>query len=160
MVNQWDEGQKKQVLATLSHQLLHGSEHEARDAARRWGAYEESVMRAMSGVLASPASHANEDAAEATERMLGKYRLQAHYLSNACFTTEQQLLEFAGRLQRVPAIIIHGTHDLVCPPENAVKLAAAMPHAQLRWVSRGGHTPADTGIALALRNAVQALLNA
>ncbi len=148
----WDDEQKEQVLDTLSHRLLHGSERDAEDAATRWGAYEDAVMQAMSGKLTASAA-----AAKASARAIGKYRIQAHYLSNAGFTREADLLSAARQLANTPAIIVHGTHDLVCPPENAAILARAMPHARLQWVPRGGHTPADPLIAAALRDAVMTL---
>ena len=145
----WQEGQKQQVLATLGKQLLHGSEQEAEDAATRWGAYEEAIMQAMSGKLAQPTTPS-----KASARTVGKYRLQAHYLLNACFTREADLLGAANALANTPTVIVHGSHDLVCPPENAARLAKLMPHARLHWVPRGGHTPADPLIAAALREAV------
>jgi proline iminopeptidase len=145
----WQEEQKQQVLATLGKQLLHGSEQEAEDAATRWGAYEEAVMQAMSGKLALPTTPS-----KASARTTGKYRLQAHYLLNACFTREADLLGAANALVNTPTVIVHGSHDLVCPPENAARLAKLMPHARLHWVPRGGHTPADPLIAAALREAV------
>jgi proline iminopeptidase len=164
----WSTAQKSQVLVTLSQSLLHGSDAEARDAARRWASYEDSVMQAMNGkpgtVSARSAPNAlnkpNAPVPDASDRVLGKYRLQAHYLSQGCFTSEQALLDIARGLTTMPVAIIHGTHDLVCPPENAARLAAAMPGAELHWVARGGHTPADPGIAAALRSAVLALMNA
>lgn len=152
MVSGWNDEQKQQVLHTLSRQLLQGSEQDQRDAATRWSAYEDSVMQAMSGKISSMPPSATQ---HASDRVLAKYRLQAHYLSQACFTSEQTLLAIASGLSALPVAIIHGTYDLVCPPENAVKLAAAMPHARLHWVARGGHTPADAGIAAALRDSVQ-----
>jgi proline iminopeptidase len=145
----WQEEQKQQVLATLGKQLLHGSEQEAEDAATRWGAYEEAIMQAMSGKLALPTTPS-----KASARTIGKYRLQAHYLLNACFTREADLLSAANALASTPTAIVHGSHDLVCPPENAARLAKLMPHARLHWVPRGGHTPADPLIAAALREAV------
>jgi proline iminopeptidase len=54
-------------------------------------------------------------------------------------------------------VLIHGTHDLICPPENALRLAKEMPHAELRWVERGGHTPTDPAIANALKQAIYEL---
>jgi proline iminopeptidase len=145
----WQEEQKQQVLATLGKQLLHGSEQEAEQAATRWGAYEEAIMQAMSGKLALPTTPS-----KASARTVGKYRLQAHYLLNACFTREADLLGAANALANTPTVIVHGSHDLVCPPENAARLAKLMPHARLHWVPRGGHTPADPLIAAALREAV------
>ncbi len=145
----WQEEQKQQVLATLGKQLLHGSEQEAEDAATRWGAYEEAIMQAMSGKLALP-----NTPSKASARTIGKYRLQAHYLLNACFTTEIDLIDATKSLANTPTVIVHGSHDLVCPPENAARLAKLIPHARLHWVPRGGHTPADPLIAAALREAV------
>ena len=154
LVNGWSEAQRNQVLLTLSQQLLQGHDRDRHDAAMRWAAYEDSVMQVMSGKLIEAQPVATR---QASDRVLAKYRLQAHYLSQGCFTSEQTLLDIASRLKPLPVAIIHGTHDLVCPPENAVRLAAAIPHAQLYWVAQGGHTPADAGIATALRTAIQAL---
>ena len=148
----WHDEQKQHVLLTLGKHLLHGSESEAEDAATRWGAYEEAIMQAMSGKLALPTAPS-----KASARAIGKYRLQAHYLLNACFTHEAALLGAAKALVNTPTVIVHGSHDLVCPPENAARLAKLMPHARLNWVARGGHTPADPLIAAALREAVLAL---
>ena len=154
LVNGWSEAQKNQVLATLTQHLLRGTDKEQHDAAMRWAAYEDSVMQAMNGkLIEAPSSGARQ----ASERVLAKYRLQAHYLSQGCFTSEHALLDIASGLKHLPVALIHGTHDLVCPPENAVRLAAAMPHARIFWVTQGGHTPADPGIAAALRTAIQTL---
>ena len=76
---------------------------------------------------------------------------------NACFTGEADLVEAAQALAETPTVIVHGSHDLVCPPENAARLAKLVPHARLHWVPRGGHTPADPLIAAALREAVMEL---
>ena len=154
LVNGWSEAQKNQVLATLTQHLLRGTDKEQHDAAMRWAAYEDSVMQAMNGkLIEAPSSGARQ----ASERVLAKYRLQAHYLSQGCFTSEHALLDIASGLKHLPVALIHGTYDLVCPPENAVRLAAAMPHARIFWVTQGGHTPADPGIAAALRTAIQTL---
>ena len=149
----WSDAEKASVLATLSQQLLHGSQAAALEAAGRWSQYEDAVMQAIAGKLES----GDSGTAEVSLRTLGKYRLQAHYLSNGCFTSEAALLQIASRLHAVPTVIVHGTHDLICPPHNAVLIKQAMPHALLRWVSKGGHTPADGGIAEGLKQAVREL---
>lgn len=148
----WHDDQRRQVLATLGRQLLQGSAVEAEDAATRWGAYEDAVMQAMSGKFNPPGA-----ATPASARAIGKYRIQAHYLLNACFASDVDFLSAANQLRDTPIVIVHGTHDLVCPPENAARIAQMMPHARLHWVPRGGHTPADPLIAAALRDAVTSL---
>lgn len=155
MTEGWNADEKSTVLTTLSHALLNGSEEKANDAARRWSAYEDAVVHAMAGTQANYEAAREETAL--TPRVLNKYKVQAHYLSQSCFTTEAALLESASKLQDVPVIMIHGTHDLICPPENALKLKNAMPHAVLRWIGKAGHLSTDVAIAQALKEAVAEL---
>jgi len=151
----WSDSEQQHVLKTLSKKLLHESQQSAEDAAARWSRYEDAVMQAMSGKLSSKPK--DNDSSSVPTRTLAKYRLQAHYLSNGCFTSETELLTLAKTLISIPTVLIHGTHDLICPPENALKLAKEMPHAQLRWIERGGHTPADPAITNALKQAISEL---
>ncbi len=178
----WNEQAKTRVLGTLAAALLaEGDAHTradgnaatgdqagaAMEAALRWGRYEGAVMQAMAGKLGpskaggdtGPVTRtgASDEDRAAQQRALNKYRLQAHYLTQGCFTSEEQLLAAATRLSATPVVLVHGTHDLVCPPENALRLLQAMPHAQLRWVEKGGHTPADPGVASALKQAIAEL---
>ncbi len=161
----WTAQQQAQVLKTLAQALLNGSDDAARDAALRWGRYEDAVMQAMSGTIAAPAAEPASTSTSASttapsDRALAKYRIQAHYLTQGCFTSDAELLAAAEALRGVPTRLVHGTHDLVCPPQNAVLLHQALPEATLHWVARGTHTPADPAIAQALRDAVASLLTA
>lgn len=155
MTEGWNADEKSSVLTTLCHALLNGIEETANDAARRWSVYEDAVVQAMAGT--QPNAVAERDEAAPAARVLNKYRVQAHYLSQDCFTTEAALLDSASKLQDVPVILIHGTHDLICPPENAVKLKRVMPHAALRWIGKAGHLSSDTAITEALKEAVTEL---
>jgi proline iminopeptidase len=145
----WTALQKRNVLQTLIAQLQNVPKQEQREAAHRWGKYEEAVMQAMSG---RPAAAVEFDPA-----WLAKYRIQAHYLGNACFTSPRRLFRCAQRAAGIPAILLHGTRDWICPPENALRLARFMPHAQLRWVANGTHAPSDPAILEALRQAIRDL---
>ncbi len=170
----WGDAAQQQVLATLAAALLRGRDGtgvdtgrdagmDAAEAARRWGRYEGAVMQAMAGklVTASPTDKQEDRGADADaaamQRALNKYRLQAHYLTHGCFTSEARLLAAAALLKNTPVVLVHGTHDLVCPPENALRLLQAMPDARLHWVEKGGHTPADPAIAAALKQAIAGL---
>lgn len=153
MTSGWSSSEQAEVLKTLCHALLHGDPSRASDAAQRWARYENAVMEAMSGKLDSVPT----EASGASARTLNKYRLQAHYLSHACFTNQAALVQATQRLHATPVTLIHGTHDLICPPENAMKLHSLLPHATMRWVAKGGHTPADAGIAAALKAAAQGI---
>lgn len=156
MTDGWSDAQRSTVLHTLCDALLRGDALQATDAARRWNNYENAVMNAMAGKLDDvPASSVDVPA-----RVLNKYRLQAHYLSQGCFCSDDELLRAAALMRGTPMVIVHGTHDLVCPPENAVKLHASNPAARLLWVQKGSHTPADPLIAAALKQAIAGCLPA
>lgn len=153
MTEGWSAVQQANVLQTLCDALLRGDASQAADAARRWNDYENAVMNAMAGKL----DDVSVSSGEVPARVLNKYRLQAHYLSNACFTSEAELMAAAAKLLDTPVALVHGTHDLVCPPENAARLKQAIPHATLDWIKNGGHTPADPGIAAGLHRAAAAM---
>lgn len=133
------------ILPTLADRLLNGTLETQRDAARRWGVYEDAVMAAMRGQAAAPSP--------VTDRTLAKYRLQAHYLVHECFVTERQLL-YAAQHADVPILCLHGTHDWICPPANARRLQRAAPHIDLRWIAGGTHPASDPLVANALRAAI------
>lgn len=143
----WTASQKAAVLQSLTLLLQSDTLQEQTDGATRWGAYEDAVIRAMTG--------SGSAAAEFDRAWIGKYRVQAHYLSQGCFITERELFRCARRTAGVPVIVLHGTHDWVCPPENVVRVMRFMPHAELRWVEGGTHTAGDERIALALRRAIR-----
>ncbi|WP_162256942.1 alpha/beta fold hydrolase [Noviherbaspirillum sp. Root189] len=145
----WNILQKRNVLQTLTVMLQSVSSEEQQDAARRWGEYEEAVLQAMMGNGPVPVDF--------DPRWVGKYRVQAHYISNACFTNTRSLFRCARRTAAIPAILLHGTHDWICPPCNALRLTRCMPHADLRWITRGTHTPSDPTVREALRKAIRDL---
>jgi proline iminopeptidase len=143
----WSLAQRQSVLATLAGMLLNGTPEQHAEAARRWGEYEDAVMNVMLGARTSAA---HPDPA----RAVAKYRIQSHYLTHGCFTSERTIFRNARRLKDIPVVVIHGTHDLVCPPENAIRLMHFLPHAELRWIAKGTHTPSDPLIAAALNSAI------
>lgn len=152
----WSQVQKACVLDSLSALLLSASVDQQREGAARWGRYEDDLMLAMSGAVIAPAQSSVAVNLNVTPSRLHKYRMQAHYLSHHCFVSERQLLRAAHRITTatIPSIIIHGTRDWICPPQNAIRLQRFMPVADLRWIAGGTHTAGDPLIAAALQQAV------
>lgn len=74
-----------------------------------------------------------------SEKMLKQVMMELHYAKHHYFLNENQILENCSLLQTIPAIIIHGRYDLVCPMEAAVALHKALPHAQYRVLPNSGH---------------------
>jgi proline iminopeptidase len=143
----WTTLQKQNVLQTLIEMLHSVSWQEQQEAARRWGEYEEAVIQAMTG--------GNSALPVFDPAWVNKYRVQSHYLNNACFISQKSLFRSARHAAQIPTIILHGTHDWICPPMNAMRLMRFMPHAELRWIKKGTHTSSDPLIRDALRQAIR-----
>lgn len=117
-------------------------------AARSWSMYE----GACSTLLPNPdtVAAAGEDA-----HALGLARIEAHYFRNNGFDPETKLLEEIGRVRDIPAVIVQGRYDIVCPIITADTLSRAWPQAQYLVVPDAGHSAMEPGIRTALISATQ-----
>ncbi|MGH8440423.1 MAG: alpha/beta fold hydrolase [Pseudomonas sp.] len=149
----WTSRQKANVLQYLTAVFQNGTPPEIQMAAQRWQEYEDAIMQAMTGTAAMP-KPANPDH---LDHAVAKYRLQAHYLSQNCFLSERTIFRLARASFDVPTVIVHGTHDWICPPENVLRLKRFMPHADVQWVNTGTHTVSDPLILAALRSAIRSV---
>lgn len=112
-------------------------------AARAWSRYEGSCAYLHS----NPAAIADFSSDNVS---LGIGRLEAHYFLHRGFFTEDQLVRNIGRIRHLPAIIVQGRYDMVCPPATAWRLHRAWPQARLRTIPDAGHSAFEPGIAAAL----------
>lgn len=73
-------------------------------------------------------------------------RIECHYFINqGFFKTDNQLLENVGRIRRIPAVIVQGRYDVICPMKSAWDLHCAWPEADLRIVPDAGHSAFEPG---------------
>lgn len=79
-------------------------------------------------------------------RTLALARMEAHYMRNGCFLRERELLDAVPRFRHVPAVIVHGRYDMLCPADGAVALAQAWPEAAFTMVPDAGHAATEPGI--------------
>ncbi len=116
-------------------------------AARKWSVYEGTCCT----LLPSPetvSGFANDTVA------LGLARMEAHYFINNIFLPENSLLKNVGKIRKIPAVIVQGRYDLVCPIETADELARAWPEAEYIVVPDAGHSAMEPGIRSALIEAM------
>jgi len=112
-------------------------------AALAWNAYESELMRL--GELQQEAKPALND-----NDVLGRARVQTHYLVNGCFLSENQLLQGLAAIRAIPAEIVHGRFDMVCPVGTAYTLHRAWPQARFTIVENAGHSASTPALASAL----------
>jgi pimeloyl-ACP methyl ester carboxylesterase len=85
------------------------------------------------------------------EFALALARIECHYFVNGSwFRSENQLLEDVGRIRHIPATIVQGRYDLVCPIRSAWDLHRAWPEAELVIVPDAGHNSREPGTAAGL----------
>src|SRR5690606_31168479 len=59
---------------------------------------------------------------------------------------EDQLLRDVGKIRHIPAVIVQGRYDVVCPMMSAWELSQAWPEAALQVVDDAGHSAFEPGI--------------
>jgi proline iminopeptidase len=78
-------------------------------------------------------------------------RIECHYFINGgFFTAEDQLLKNVDRIRHIPAVIVQGRYDVVCPMVSAWELHQAWPEAEFIVVPDAGHSMSEPGIRSAL----------
>ena len=126
------------------HRLLTGADDIARmAAAKAWSTWEGRTATLLPNP--SVVGHFGDP-----HVALSLARIECHYFVHQAFLRPGQLLEDAGRLAGIPAVIVHGRYDAICPLENAWALHRAMSGSELVIVPDAGHAASEPGIRLAL----------
>ena len=114
-----------------------------RQAARAWSIYEGhcAFLRFNAEAIADVGADAVS---------LGIGRLEAHYFLHAGFLEDGQLLAHMHRITHLPAVIVQGRYDVICPPGTAYRLHQAWTGSRLTVVDDAGHAASEPGTAAAL----------
>ena len=142
------EGERDDLLTAYHRRLTSVDPRIHLPAARAWSRYESacSTLRAV----AQTASAANPD-----RSALSLARIEAHYFANDLFLAEGQLLHDIGRIRHLPATIVQGRYDMICPIVTADELAGAWPGSRYVVVEDAGHSAMEPGIRAALVSATE-----
>ncbi len=117
-------------------------------AARAWSVYEGTC----STLLPSPetVSGFSQD-----RTALGLARIEAFYFAHELFLPQGGLLAHMDRISHIPAEIVQGRYDMICPATTAFELAGAWRNARMTVVPDAGHSALEPGIRRALVAAVE-----
>ncbi len=133
----------RSLVSHLADLLAQDDTAAAREVAWHWWDWEQS-LQGLDGRAAAPPP----------QRLLARYRIQAHYLRRDCWLDDRPLLDRLHALPVVPTLLLHGERDRVCPPEGAQLAAQRIGHARLHLVPGAGHAPAHPAMAAAMRAAL------
>jgi proline iminopeptidase len=119
---------------------LTGTDHRvALAAAKAWSVWEASTSFLYGN--ADNVRHWSQD-----HFALAVARIECHYFVNRGFMrSEAQLLDDVPRIRHIPATIVQGRYDVVCPATSAWDLHRAWPEADLRIVADAGHSAFEPG---------------
>lgn len=128
-------------LISAYHRRLTSADPEVQlAAARAW-----SVWEARTSFLKPNPGHVESAAAD--RFALAFARIECHYfIHGGFFDRDDQLLANAYRLHGIPAVIVQGRYDVVCPMRSAWDLHQVWPQADLRIVDDAGHSAMEPGI--------------
>ena len=80
------------------------------------------------------------------EYALAFARIECHYFVNGgFFPNDRALLDGVDRIRHIPAVIVQGRYDVVCPMETAWALHRAWPEAEFHITPDAGHAALEPG---------------
>ena len=142
------ESERGDILAAYLRRLTDPDPEIHLPAARAWSLYE--------GTCSTLLPHPETVSSFAADRSaVGLARIEAHYFAHRLFLPEAGLLAAMHRIAHIPAEIIQGRYDMICPPETAFALAQSWPAARLAVIADAGHSALEPGIRRALVAAVE-----
>ena len=136
------EDERSDLIAAYHRRLFCGDRTIETRFARCWAAWENALASTQTDGVSgeSPADYARAFA-----------RLENHFFFNKAFLEEDgQILRDLPRLKDIPATIVQGRYDMICPPVSAWKLAQQWVRADLRLIPTAGHALSEPGISAEL----------
>jgi len=138
------EAERGDMIGAYYRRLTSDDESVRREAAHAWSIWEASALKLI------PDQKLIDEFTE-PEMAIALARIECHYFVNNCFfSTDNYLVENVERIRHIPAVIVHGRYDMVCPFMSAWDLHRAWPEAALKIIPDAGHAATEPGIAAAL----------
>lgn len=134
--------ERDDLIAAYHRRLFSGNVMEETKFGRIWANWENALASIQNdGMMGeSPGEYARAFA-----------RLENHYFHNGGFLEEDGwILREKKRILHIPAVIVQGRYDMICPPQAAWRLAQGWDHCALRIVPMAGHALSEAGISEAL----------
>ena len=136
------EEERGDMIAAYHRRLFSGDIMQETRFARIWAGWENALASIENeGSLADgPADYARAFA-----------RLENHYFVNHGFLSHDgAILDGMAKIADIPATIVQGRYDMICPPQSAWRLAQRWGRAEIRMIPVAGHALSEPGIAAEL----------
>jgi proline iminopeptidase len=140
------------MIGAYHRRLFSGNLKEESRLGRIWANWENALASvSYEGILGeSPSDYARAFA-----------RLENHYFQHAGFLeSDGWILREKQRISQIPATIIQGRLDMICPPVSAYRLAEGWKNCDLKIIPLAGHALSEPGISEALVGVMDGLRGA
>lgn len=146
------EAERGNLLNAYYRRLTSDDDKISIEAALSWNAYESACA---SFIPTSDTIYTSEQRYYA----LATAKIEAHYFSTQILRGKDTLISQIDRIRQIPASIIHGRYDIICPMDNAHRLHLAWPKADYVIVPDSGHSFLDPGMRSRLIEATETAKN-
>ncbi|WP_413585466.1 prolyl aminopeptidase [Bdellovibrio sp. HCB274] len=144
------ENERHDMVTAYYKRLTHENRDVRLEAAKAWSKWEAATSRLYID------AHAIEEFDD-PDSALSFARIECHYFTNnAFFETNNWILENVNKIRNIPAWIVQGRYDVVCPATSAWELHKAWPEAKFQIIADSGHAAAEPGTRSALIEATDA----
>ncbi|KAG0148904.1 hypothetical protein CROQUDRAFT_669596 [Cronartium quercuum f. sp. fusiforme G11] len=134
------EDERNDLMAAYYKRLTSTDPKVRSEAAKQWSLWECSTSRLM-------VDHEYLLKAEEDDFADKFARIECHYFVNAGWMRDGQLLEKGeiDKIRHIPAVIVQGRYDVVCPATSAWALHRAWPEADFKLIPDAGHSAKEEG---------------
>jgi proline iminopeptidase len=138
------DAERADLLGAFHRRLTSDDESVRLEAARAWSIWEGNTSKLYPDE--NLIAHFGD-----SQFALAFARIECHYfMNNAFFDTDNYLIENVGKIRHIPAVIVQGRYDVVCPLMSAWELHQAWPEADLKIIPDAGHSALEPGTRSAL----------
>lgn len=130
------EEEQGDMLGAYYRRLTGENEKERMEAAIRWSLYE----GACSSLLPNYETITTD---EQKQHALALARIEAHYFKSQVIPPEKSILKKLDILRKIPAVIVQGRYDIICPISVAYRVHQLWPEADYIVVPDAGHSALD-----------------
>lgn len=146
------EAERGDMIGAYHRRLFSGDRATEVRFARIWAHWENALasVEGEAGIAEAPPEYVRTFA-----------RLENHYFHHGAFLADDdQILRERPKIEHIPAVIVQGRLDMVCPPATAWALADGWQKAELRLVAGAGHALSEPRITAELLRVMNGLRGA
>lgn len=134
------ENERHDLLSAFYKRLTSSDKKTRQEASKAWSVWEGSTSKLYTDPKFIE-RFAGDDFADAFAR------IECHYFTNKGFFQEDGwILKNVDKIRHIPAWIVQGRYDVVCPATSAYELSQAWPESKLHIIPDAGHSASEPGI--------------